>query len=148
MIELIPDSTIFYQWGIFIASILVLNFGVFQPALKIIQARRVATVGDEAEAERYENKIVELSERIDESLEGARREGQEIIQQLRQAAETASTETIRLARENMETQLKQVRSQLEQQSKEVELQLKQHAQEMAADLSSRVSGRHLGKEAS
>ena len=50
MIDLMPNETIFVQWAYFLVSLAVLYYLVFRPSLRIIQARRAATIGDEAKA--------------------------------------------------------------------------------------------------
>ena len=144
MIDLMPNFSLFYQWGLFLTAFIVLNFLVFRPTLRLIAARRSATEGDEAKATDFQAKSAELNERIDDNLARARREGQEIIQRLRQDSEAESSEIILKARERMDEHLQQVRSQVERETKEAQLQLKQHAQGLAGLLASRVLGRKVG----
>lgn len=145
MIELMPDTTILYQWVMFILALLILTFGVFRPALKIVMARRSATEGDEAKAVEYEERIAELSRQIEASLDEARHAGHAVMSELRQEAEEVASETVRQSREKMESHLRDVRKALGKQSKEVELQLRQHSQALAGDLAKRVLGREAGK---
>lgn len=143
MIELFPDITLAYQWVLFMATLLVLNWGVFRPALKIIRERRQRTEGDERRAAEFGQKIGELTAKVDLHLAQARQEGQLLMQEIRGAAESVASKTTQLARQRMETQLKAMRTALEKEAKAAELQLKQHAGTLAKDLSERVLERPL-----
>ncbi len=138
MIDLYPNSTLLYQWLIFMAALVVLNWGVFRPVLRLLRERRQRTEGDEKRAAEFEGKITDLKSQVDAGLEKARHEGQEIIQHLRQEAEASSQQTMELARQRMEAQLGQMRTDLEKAGKEAELQLKQHARKLADELGTNV----------
>jgi F0F1-type ATP synthase membrane subunit b/b' len=142
-IELLPDWTIAYQWVIFMLVVLVLNWGIFQPALHLLAARRAATKGANEEAEECEARIVELSQAVELSLRSARQEGQEIIQGLRQEADLLATQSIQEARVAMETHVRAAEARVSKQAKESDLQLRQHAQELAQELGQRLLERNI-----
>lgn len=143
MIDLYPNETLVIQWLLFMVALIILNWGVFRPILKLIRERHLRTEGDEAQAQEFGKKIMELSSKVDESLQRARQEGQEIILGLRQEAESTSAKTTELARQRMESQLADVRRALEKESVEAELQLKQHAKDLANELGKQVLERPL-----
>lgn len=144
MIDLMPNATLFYQWGLFLIAVAVLNFFVFRPTLRIIAARQSATDGDEARAAEFESKSEELSGRIEENLERARRDGLQTLGRLRQQAEEEGQAIIATARQQMDEHLLKVRTTLDKQSKEVELQLRQHSRDLAGQVATRILGRKVG----
>lgn len=144
MIELMPDATLFYQWALFLAAVAVLHFFVFRPTLRIIAARKSATDGDENRAAEFETKSQELAERIDENLDRARRDGQQLMGRVRQQAEEEAQGIIADARQQMDEHLMKVRTTLEKQTKEAELQLRQHSKALAGQVAAQVLGRKIG----
>ena len=143
MIELFPDITLLYQWVLFMAVLLVLNWGIFRPALKIIHERRQRTEGDERRAAEFGHKISELKAKVDHHLAQAKLEGQVLMQEIRGEAEGVATKTTQLARQRMETQLGAIRGLIETEAKAAELQLKQHTGTLAKELGERVLERPL-----
>ena len=144
MIDLMPNSTLFYQWALFLIALAVLHFCVFRPTLRIIAARQSATDGDEARAAEFESKSQELTVRIEENLARARRDGQQIVSRLRQQAEEEAQAFIATARQQMDEHLMKVRTSLEKETKEVELQLRQHSRDLAGQVVSKILGRKAG----
>ena len=144
MIDLMPNETIFIQWAFFLTALTVLYYFVFRPSLRIIQARRAATDGDEAKAAEFQQKSQELTERIEDNLARARRDGQETMQRLKQEGETHAAETLLKALERMDEHLFSMRAALDKESKSAEMQLMQYSQKLGSELAEKVLGRKVG----
>src|SRR5918996_955956 len=75
MIDLMPNSTLFYQMGIFLFTFISLNFLVFKPVMRIIERRKALTAGAQKEALALDEKTQGMIETHRQKMQEARTQG-------------------------------------------------------------------------
>lgn len=90
-----------FMLAIFLASLLVLNFLVFKPTLKILMEREKQLAGMEKEAkyfeELYENKLTKYNDLMDEARKLAKLAREDILKHARQEVDEIMAEARDLA---------------------------------------------------
>lgn len=138
MINLLPDSSIYTLWFIFMGVYFVLQHLVFKPTFEIMDERNKRThiIMEEVAAltsktkkdvEIYEKKIAEV--RLDAS---------KIRERIVQEGVTQQRVLVNDAKKKSEAVLDDLRADISKEKKEVTLQLKQYSQELASDVVSKI----------
>lgn len=139
--DIFPNSTVLFQWFLFMTALFALHLGVFRPTLHLIQERRLRTSGEREKAEELLKRVGLLSDQYEKKMAEARLIGiQEKEERLRNGGEVAR-DHLREARQRIDSQLEKLRQSLEAQGLQVSLQLKQHAQELGQAIAVKIIGR-------
>jgi F0F1-type ATP synthase membrane subunit b/b' len=137
------NATLFYQFGVFILTYLILSPLLFKPYLKAYLKRAEMTTFSETTASqllaetkefnlKYDVKAREINDRISEVFSGARAQGQH-----------ESDEIVRAQQKQVEAKLAEARAKIETQVSSV----RAHLNERVADFGAQMARRLLGKEA-
>lgn len=143
MIDLFPNETVFVQWVIFMAALLVLNFGIFGPVQKILGERKSRTDGARERARLLDKTSQERALSIERKIEEARTAGNKQRMAIRRIGEKTAEEFLKKTRAEMDRKMEFVRQGVEKETKEASLQLRQYAQDLSRDLAAKVLGREL-----
>lgn len=143
MIDLLPNSTIFYQWVIFMIALATLHFGIFKPVLRIIAERRNRTQGARETAHSLQHRSEEMLAQCEKKIGEAKALGLEKRAAHLQAGEKVKEELLGKTRAEINQQMEKIRHQIEAETREASLQLKQYAQQISHDVASKVLGREV-----
>jgi F-type H+-transporting ATPase subunit b len=138
MIDLLPNSTLPLMWGIFLVVLIVLNKLVFQPTLKIIEARRNQTDALAGDAVSLIQKSQEALATYEKKIAAARVEAARSREAIIQEARKEEAQLVARARKENEGVLEEMKSQLDSERKEAMMKLKQYAQELAKSMANKI----------
>ena len=142
MIELLPDGTILFQWAIFITAVLTLHFGIFRPTLRILNERKVRSLGEKETAKNLDEKSQEMLVLCEKRIEEARLVGWQKKAELRSSAEKFAEDLLKKTRAELQQKMDETRGQVESESREAAFKLRQEAR----DLSNRIATKVLERE--
>lgn len=143
MIDLFPNTTVVFQWFIFMTALVVLNFGLFKPIFKILEERRSRTLGEREKALHYEQKVAELLAACEKKLDEARLLGETKKEEAHLSAEKFTEGLMKKTRQEVNRLINDTHSRLEQESREAGMQLRQYAQQISRDIAAEVLERPL-----
>lgn len=138
-----PNETVLIQWVIFMVAFLVLNFGVFQPVLRILNERRALTLGARDQAKSLDHHIQELTVQCEKKVEEARAVGNSQRMEIRRAGEKAAEELLKKTRAEVDQKLDEIRHKIDRESKGAAMQLRQYAQTISHEAASKILGREI-----
>ncbi len=141
--DLTPNITFFYQLALFLVVLAVLNVFLFQPALRVIDKRKSATLGVKEEVESMnqisEQKIREYEDKIYQTkLRGAA-----LKDKLKKEGEEEATKIIGKAREASDSMMIEMEAKLSQEEVQAEKELKNAFNELAKQMAEKVIGRKV-----
>ncbi len=132
--NLTPDLTIFPMWLIFMSSLIVLNYLVFKPSLRILKERDQRTVGMAKDAQYFNQqtqiKAKEYEAIITEARNNARKERDEILK----VAAVKQKQIISAARDEAEKHLKGVKTEIAGESAQARLTIRGQAQNLSDEI--------------
>lgn len=137
----IRNFTFFYQLAIFLGLIFVLNALLFQPILKVIEARRKGTRGEWDEVEKLKKQAEEKSKLYEKKIEEAKKEAFALRDDLKKEGEVEAAKILNEARLEAEQALKS----LDQQIKEEETKGKEWLNSNVSALSKKLAEQVLGR---
>lgn len=143
MIDLLPNETIVFQWVIFMTAVLTLHFGIFRPALKILDERESRTAGAKKEAEESEKKSQEVLAVCEKRVEEAHRTGARKKEEIRATGERYAEDLMKKTRGELERRMEEARQKIEKESKEAALLLKQVVRELSHEMASKILEREV-----
>lgn len=137
-IELMPDWTIFVQLGVFLSTLVVLNFLVFRPVLRIIDRRRTFTDDARADAEQKNAEAARLEDERSRSITAAIREG-EVLRDGKVAASRKEAEAIVAeARESAKRLLDSTEISIESSEEAARSIISREAEGLAEEIANRI----------
>ncbi|MBN2808570.1 MAG: ATP synthase F0 subunit B [Deltaproteobacteria bacterium] len=101
------NATLLIQWGIFVALMVFLNYFLFKPVLRVIDARQAKVEGTFASAEDLQSRATASREEYESKLNAAR---EKLFVRVAAARESASRESKALMEKAREEALSQVES--------------------------------------
>ncbi len=132
------DWTLLASSLIFLATLWALNSLLFRPLLRVLDERKVLSVGTLAGAERTLEQRDALEASCDAKTREARQEAYQVAEQIRKEALAARQERVTQARDETEARLKKARLNLEAEVEAVRKELGPTAEEVARMIASRV----------
>jgi F-type H+-transporting ATPase subunit b len=138
---LTPDITTLWVVGFLLLCTFLLNTMVFQPILRIIDARSTAVRGARELAESASQKAAAAAAEYDQKLNTARGEVYGQMDAMRKSALDKRAEVLASTRATVEQELKTAAARVQQESKEARAALDRDASTLAGAIVSRVLGR-------
>ena len=138
---LTPDITTLWVVGFLLLCTFLLNSMVFQPILRIMDARANAVRGAKELAESAAQKATAAAAEYDHKLNAARGEVYGHMDAMRKSALDKRAELLASTRATVEQELKTASARVQQESKEARAALDRDASTLAGAIVSRVLGR-------
>ena len=138
---LTPDITTLWVVGFILLCTFLLNGMVFQPILRIIDARTTAVRGAKELAESASQKATAAAAEYDQKLNTARGEVYGQMDAMRKSALDKRAAVLASTRATVEQELKTAAARVQQESKEARAALDRDASNLAGAIVSRVLGR-------
>jgi F-type H+-transporting ATPase subunit b len=138
---LTPDITTLWVVGFLLLCTFLLNTLVFQPILRIIEARATAVRGAKELADSAAQKASAAAAEYDQKLNTARAEVYRQMDEMRKAALDKRAELLASTRATVEQELRGATKRVQQESEEARAALDRDASNLAGAIVSRVLGR-------
>ena len=138
---LTPDITTLWVVGFLLLCTFLLNTMVFQPILRIIDARTDAVRGAKELAESASQKATAAAAEYDQKLNVARSEVHRQMDDMRKSALDKRASLLAATRSTVEQELSAASARVQQESKEARAALDRDASTLAGAIVSRVLGR-------
>ena len=138
---LTPDITTLWVVGFLLLCTFLLNTMVFQPILRIMDARANAVRGAKELAESAAQKATAAAAEYDHNLNAARGEVYGQMDAMRKSALDKRAELLASTRATVEQELKTASARVQQESKEARAALDRDVSTLAGAIVSRVLGR-------
>ena len=138
---LTPDITTLWVVGFLLLCTFLLNTMVFQPILRIIDARATAVRGAKELAESAAHKATVAAAEYDQKLNAARGEVYRQMDDMRKSALDKRAALLASTRATVEQEMKTAAASVQQESKEARAALDRDAANLAGAIVSRVLGR-------
>lgn len=97
-VNLLPDSTFFFQLAVFGIAVGIMTWGIFGPVTRVLDLRKQKTVGDSSEAESLLACANSLATQYADRVREAKLAAHAIKEELRQRGFTNATEIMNQAR--------------------------------------------------
>jgi F-type H+-transporting ATPase subunit b len=133
------DITVFFQLGVFLVLLALLNKLAFQPLLALFAERRKRTEGARIAADEAAKRAGRLEETAQASLADANRAGAEDRNRQRDAAIAAEAETLGKERSLAATRIQEERSRLERSRESILPDLDRSSRELAEQLVTKLN---------
>lgn len=143
MIDLMPNMTFFVQLGIFLVTLVLMNFLIFRPVLRLIAKRKEVTEGYRIRAEQLSAETDQLMTRYEAKLKTAREEGLGLKGQLTKEGEEAARSLMEKAHQEVEHQLSKNRQELQAESKQAQLTLRNYSRRLSQAIAEKLLGRKV-----
>ncbi|MBX7147690.1 ATP synthase F0 subunit B [bacterium] len=143
MINLTPDFTFFYMLGIFVVVLFALNALVFQPTLKILEARHGQTDKLKDTVTSLNEETARLLIQYETHIAEVRAKGSKERERLVTEARDKQHKIVDAARAEAEKTLEGMRGDINHAMKEATLQMRQHVQELSRDIVARLLERKV-----
>ncbi|MBF0491929.1 MAG: ATP synthase F0 subunit B [Deltaproteobacteria bacterium] len=141
--ELKVDITFYYQLLIFLSLFFLLNILLFQPILKVIEARRKGTSGERDEVEKLKRQAEEKSRLYEKKMEEAKREGLVIKDGLKKSGEEEASKILSEARLQADQNLRKLEQEIQQEEVKGKDWLKANLPVLGKQLAEQVLGRSV-----
>jgi len=138
---LTPDITTLWVVGFLLLCTFLLNTMVFQPILRIMDARATAVRGAKELAESAAHKATAAAAEYDQKLNAARGEVYGQMDAMRKSALDKRAELLASTRATVEQELKTAAARVQHESKEARAALDRDVSNLAGAIVSRVLGR-------
>ncbi len=138
------DYTLFIQMVNFIVLVILMNFLIFKPILKILDERRGNIDGAMAEARRLMEEAERLMEEYNKKVLEVRQQALQIVNEGRVQAVEEQRKALAKAREEAEAQIKTLRERIEHEQEEASTALKRMVQALSISIAERLLGRAIG----
>jgi F-type H+-transporting ATPase subunit b len=133
------DITVFFQLGVFLVLLIILNKLAFQPLLTLFAERRKATEGARNAAGQATQRAERLEETVQVSVTEANRAGAEERNRRRDAAVAAEAEVLGKARGDAAARLQAQREEMERSREAILPDLDRSARELADQLVTKLN---------
>lgn len=138
MIDLFPNSTFFYQLGIFLLVVLVLSKGLFKPVLALLEERKRRSTGTLQEAAALEAELEQKIARCEQVMQAARTRALTEREAIRQKASADAKQIVAAARLDSERELGALRDGLRSESAAAQSALDQMVGELSTHVVNKV----------
>ena len=139
MVEL--NSTVWIQMANFLVLILILNFLLFKPVLKIIEARNKKLEESKGEVSSLDETIERKMAQYEERIRQARAEAALQRDAVTEEGTEQSKEIIGKVRDEISKKLEGFKAQLQKETDEARGSLREQTRTIAAEISEKVLGR-------
>jgi F-type H+-transporting ATPase subunit b len=137
------NATILLQLALFLVLMVLLSQFLFQPLLRLFDARERRIDGAQEEAKQYRENADQKAAIIEERVQDARHEARETLNDFKARAKDREDEIIGAAREHSQARLNEARQTLEQQVQQAKAKLNNDAMTLAEDMAAKALGRAL-----
>lgn len=137
------DGTFFIQLALFLFMFVFLYIALFRPMVRLIEARREATLGAKEKAAKMSEEAAALTVEVEDRLAKVRLETAAHRAELIEKARTEEREMLAAARAASHEAAEEARTLLSQKQVEVKKQLAAEVEQMASTLAGRLLGRSL-----
>lgn len=137
------DWTLFLQFANFFILLVLLNFLLYRPLIRIMEERRQKTEGGHQHARDLEKQIQTRMEAYREKLQEAKTSASEERSALRAAAAEEEASIISDAQKKSSAQVKSVRDKVASEAQQARESLRGQAEGLAQQVASKVLGRSL-----
>jgi F-type H+-transporting ATPase subunit b len=141
MIEI--DQTLIIQIVNFIIFLVILNYLIFKPVVRVLDERRDRIDGTRERAQQMEAEIQTKLEAYEERIQEAKSRAVHEKETFRREAESLSKETVEKARRELARDIPIIRKQIASETDRARQELEKTAQDMARDIACRVLGRKI-----
>lgn len=143
MIDLMPNSTLFYQMGIFLFTFISLNFLVFKPVMRIIERRKALTAGAQKEALALDEKTQGMIDTHRQKMQEARNQGLVLKEKFKKEGEAEAAKLAARVQQEVEAKVEKARSEISRESKEAQLVLRKLSRDLSKDMAEKLLGRKV-----
>lgn len=137
------DGTFFIQLGTFFVMLIFLYAALFRPAIRMIEARRDATLGTKEKAQKMKKEAVSLSDDMEAKIANLRASATEERDEIVEAARREERELLAKAKEESHALVEKAREDMGASGSLVKAQLLKEAESMADIVASRILDRAL-----
>ena len=137
------NATILLQLALFLVLMVMLSQFLFQPLMRLFDARERRIDGAQEEAKQYRENADQKAAIIEERVNHARQEARETLNEFKARAKNREVEIIGAAREVSQARLGEAREALEQQVDQAKSKLNNDAMSLAEDMAAKALGRAL-----
>lgn len=137
------DGTVFVQAGIFFLALIVLNALIFQPILRVLDAREEAIGGAKEEAARLTAEADGSGSEFADKLRAARAAGNEARDELRKEGTAREAEILAAARAEADKELASAQSTLDADAKKLRGEIDGMVPGLAAEIASTLLQRKV-----
>ncbi len=114
-VNLLPDSTFFFQLAVFGIAVGIMTWGIFGPVTRVLDLRKQKTVGDSTEAEDILARANALATQYADKVREAKLAAHAIKEELRQEGFAKATEIMNAARHDSLSELDKARKTIQSQ---------------------------------
>lgn len=143
MIDLMPNMTFFVQLGVFLVSLIFMNYLIFRPVLRLVARRKEITEGFRGEAEHLDGETEQLVAQYEENLRKAREDGLVEKGVLTKQGEEEGRLLLGQVRGQIDQSLENNRREIVAQSKEAQLSLRKHSRDLSEEMAEKLLGRKV-----
>jgi F-type H+-transporting ATPase subunit b len=137
------DGTVFVQFALFVAMYFVLKHLLFQPYLKMRQARSAGIEGARGEAEQMERRAADIEKDYERKIAQAKSRAEEERARLRGEGQARERDLLAEARGVAQVKVTAARKQIAAESQAAGRELARQAQPLARQIASRILGREV-----
>lgn len=141
--DLTPNITFFYQLALFLVVIAVLNHLLFQPALRVLDKRKSATDGVQAEVQHLNQMTEHKIREYEDKTYQAKLRGAALKDKLKKEGDEEASKILNKAREASESTILEMEAKLAQEERQAELEMKQALKELAKQMAEKVLERKV-----
>ena len=139
-INIMPDWTVFVQLGVFLLTLLVLNFLVFRPVLRVLDRRRSFTEDARKDATEKNLESDRLEDEREAAITKAYKEAEAMREEKVAAKRKEAEKIVSDAKTRMQGLLDSTEVSVETSESAAALEISKRAEELAKDIVSRVAG--------
>ncbi len=141
--ELSVDLTFFAQLAIFLFTILILDFGIFKPILKVLEERKKLTSGAAHESVDLEKETLKLNAQVELQLRDARDKGLQSKDESVRQGEKAREARLSKARQEMEVVMGATRKQIDEEAKQAASRLQTMTEQVSQEVVTKILQREV-----
>jgi len=142
--NLLPDISVVYQLIIFLVVLFSLNYFVFQPALRVFDRRKTATLGVKEEIVHLQKLSDERIKEHEEKMGQAKNQGLKVKEQIRRGGEEEAGKILNRAKSEAEGHLSEMAAKLAKEQSEARLQLRKTVEELGKQMAERILDKKIG----
>lgn len=139
-INLMPDSTLFWQLIIFLVLAVSLHLLIFKPILKLIDLRKEKTIELQKEAEKLNTESDKLQREYDETISKMREEGTFVQQEIIKQGRDLERDLVERARVESKTLIMKRRSEAMTAAQMAKVELGTKIEEISKNIISKLFG--------
>jgi len=141
--EFPPDIGFVIQIALFLILWAVLKLWLFDPTLRVLEARRERTSGQLAEAARLREETVKMRNEYEVALQAARVNAREEMARIREEADAEEARLLESARAQAAEVVQEVRSKVALEVQAARATMGRHAAELSLQAAEKILGRSV-----